>query len=219
MDERQQITEALREEAQGLFTAILAAKGRVDRLLALGVTALGVAAAAGIANDFPEILLGIPFGLSLLFTYGLQVYGDIIAWETARRRVERSLAELLGESALIAQVVAPARTDFKLNPSLVLSALLYFFLVGLAFVGARPVADRSGGSVDEVFYVASIAGGITVLAATREMLLTERRAENLLESWREDGRARPRRSAERFGLLALVLFACGRRGSTKSDRP
>ena len=77
MDKDQQILETRRQEASLLFQAHQAGLATADRVFALALTLIGATAAVGVDKRHYEIFLILPFGLSLLLTYQLQVYANV----------------------------------------------------------------------------------------------------------------------------------------------
>ena len=182
MDIDEQIVLARREEAQALLQAGLSARERADRTLAIGFTVTGVAAAAGIANDFVEVVIAVPTVLFLLLAYQFFVYADLVAFGMGRARIEAVLAEQLGTEVLIAETIAPSRhstSNVSFHSALVTMALL---VTGATVVGAIEASDHGVWAVC-AFAAATTASGATAVFSYLDLFRTWREAGRLARDW------------------------------------
>lgn len=192
VDREEQRVLARREEAQALLRAGLETKERTDRALALGVTATGVAAAAGIANEFEQVMLGVPVALSLLLAYVFQLYTDVIAFGLARSRIERTLAENLGEDVLIAETIAPVRRGGKMNPSLTITQGVYVALIAVSAIVGGVIAERAGTLALILYSLITVLALLAALWSARDMARVWGLAEEQIGGWPRDIQRRDR---------------------------
>jgi len=185
VDRQEQLVLARREEAQALLRAGLETKERSDRVLALGVTVTGVAAAAGIANEFEPVMLGVPTAFSLLLAYVFQLYSDTIAFGVARKRVEEVLAFGLHEDVLIAETVAPVRHG-RVNPSIPLTQGVYLLLAGGSTVAGFAVAWNVSHLVVTLYLIVTLLAGAALAASVRDMRRVWQLARNEVGDWPRD---------------------------------
>ena len=183
MDPEEQLAEARQEEAQALFAAGRAGLERADRLLGLGVSLTAAAAAAGIANGFEQVLLGIPTALSLIYAYVFQVYADVAVMGVGRRRLECVLDMQLGAPALLYETkLAPLRHG-DVSPSIpAVQAMYGVLLVGSAIAGGIVAIDI--GLAALIIYAGSTMFAACCLAlAVRDMRRAGPRAEQAVACW------------------------------------
>lgn len=185
MDRDEQVLETLREEAQTMFRAKLEASQRADRILGFGVTFIAIAATAGIAREFNEVMLLTPTALSLLLSYVLHLYADLVVYGTARARLEEVLAERLQEEVLIGETVGPVRHGGRNNPSI--SAVQAFYLlgtVGAAIAGAVIAEDVSSLAL-VVYLVVTVAALLIVGLSWRDVRRSWTHAAKRVAQWPE----------------------------------
>lgn len=192
MDREEQRVLTRREEAQALLRAGLDTKERTDRVLALGVTATGVAAAAGVANEFEQVMLGVPVALSLLLAYVFQLYADVIAFGLARSRIERTLAEDLGEEVLIAETIAPVRHGGRTNPSISITQGVYVALIALSGIVGGVIAERVGALALILYSLITFFALVAALWSARDMARVWGLAEQQLRHWPREIQPRDR---------------------------
>jgi hypothetical protein len=168
MDRKEQLVLAWREEAQALFKAGVSARERADRVIGVGMTGAAAASGVGVANDFVEVLLGVPTVLALLLTYQFSLYADLVAFGTARSRVEAALAARLREEALVAESVGPSRHANR-NVSIVLAQALFLILTVGAAVAGGFIAVQDGLRTSLLYFPLTATSAATALVGVCPM--------------------------------------------------
>lgn len=80
------------------------------RSMAIGIAVLAAAATVGIAGVQPAVLMIVPWVLTFVYVYQLQVHADVMALAAARARIGELLERDLGAEPIVADRVGAHAT-------------------------------------------------------------------------------------------------------------
>lgn len=116
--------ETLRLEASDVFNAGRAVMAGADRIVSIGLVAVGAFLSYALAGHHHEAWLIIPIVLSFLLSFQLQAFADSSALNRYREKLESELNSLMGMDRYAwASSFAPTRSS-RNNPSLAVAFIV-----------------------------------------------------------------------------------------------
>ena len=98
----------------------------------------------GIGSEHPAILIFVPWVLTLVLVYQLQVHADVMSLAAARARIGELLEAELGDEPLVTERLGRVRHGGQVNPSITMVHLLYLVIYIVAAVAGGVAAEREG---------------------------------------------------------------------------
>jgi hypothetical protein len=190
MEDGDKVTEWLIDEARDAGRRISEVMSVDEKVLATGITVIGLAATVAVAQQKPYLLMAIPGALAALFCFIAYRYAEAFAISGYKVVLERAIRKRLGGIPVVAWESEIARRRYKSPATLLLGVVLTALYVGasyLAVTQARATEHphhwgHSHSGLLVALTIGSIAAGAVVAASALWQAIAERaRTENFAQ--------------------------------------